>query len=214
MRTGCGCGCLAVVLAGLLAVGSLWLGWGIFDRPGAQHEVGSQADGRRAQQKLFGLATGGTGTNVRVERSVVLSERELNAFLARHVSTDELPLADAGIRLVGDGVVEVTGRLPLHGVFGDSLASVARLLPERWTGTPVWLRLRGHVRLEMGAARNARRRLRLDVDSLWVGSRRLPAAVLSLLPEGPVLRATRWPVPGAVDSVLVEPGRLTITTRS
>lgn len=207
---------MVVTLVSLLAAGALWLGWGVFDRPEAQYEVGSAADGRRAQQKLFGLATRGTGTNPRVERkgTVTVTERELNALLARHVSIEELPLADGGIRLVGNGIVEVAGGLPLHAVFGDSLSSVARLLPERWAGKPVWLRLRGHVRLETSAARNDRRRLRLDVESLRVGSRRLPAAVLSLLPEGPVLRATRWPVPDAVDSVLVEPGRVIITTRS
>lgn len=216
MRTGCGCGCLVFVLVGLLAAGVFWLRSGIFDRPASQHEVGSPADGHRAQQKLFKLDAGGAGANPRDGKrtAVSLSEREINALLGRHVSVEELPLADAGIHLAGDGIVEITGRLPFHAFFGDSLNSVASVLPERWAGTPVWLRLRGHVRLETGAARADRRRLRLDVECLWVGSRRLPAAVLSLLPEGPALRATRWPVPDTVDSVVVEPGRLTITIRS
>lgn len=212
VKTGCGCGCLTVILLSLLVAGLVWFGSGVFDRPTTQHEVGGPADGRRAQQKLFDLAAG--GSNRRGEpRIITLSERELNALLARHLSSEQLPLADAGVRLVGDGVVEITGRLPLHAVFGDSLSAAIRFLPERWAERPIWLRLRGHVRLETGAARGDRRRLQLDVESLWVGSRRLPAAVLSVLPEGPVLRATRWLVPDSVDSVTVEPGRLTITIR-
>jgi hypothetical protein len=201
---------LTVILMALLVAGALWFGSGTFDRPAAQHEIGNPADGRRAQQKLFDLAAGGATARV---KTVTLSERELNAFLARHVSIEELPLADSGIRLVGAGILEITGRLPLHAFFGESIGSIVRLLPERWAGKPVWLRLRGHVRLETGAARGDHRRLRLDVESLWIGSRRLPAAALGVLPEGPALRATRWPVPDAVDAVVVEPGRLTITRR-
>ena len=212
VKTGCSCGCLTVILLGLVVAGLLWFGSGIFDRLTTHHEIGGAADGRRAQQKLFEVAGGG---NRRGEpRTVTLSERELNALLARHLSSEGLPLADAGIRLVGDGVVEITGRLPLVAFLGDSVNAAIRFLPERWIEKPVWLRLRGHVRLETGAARGDRRRLRLDVDSLWMGSRRLPAAVLSVLPEGPALAATRWPVPDAVDSVTVEPGRLTIAIRS
>jgi hypothetical protein len=204
---------LTVVLASLLTLGVVWLGRGVFDRPTTSHDVGTPAEGRRAQQRLFELSGGATG-NRRDQRrvTVTLSERELNALLSRHAS-DDLPLADGGVRLVGNGIVEITGRLPLHAFFGDSVSSVARVLPERWASQPVWLRLRGHIRLETGGGRADLRRLRLEVESLWVGSRRLPAAVLTMLPEGPAPRATRWPVPEMVDSVLVEPGRLTVTSR-
>jgi hypothetical protein len=206
---------LAIILTSLLVGALLWFGSGVLDRPAPQHEVGSPADGRRAQQKLFDLTTGGTATGRREERrTVTLAERELNALLVHHVSSEGLALSDPGIRLVGDGVVEITGRLPLHAFFGDWLSMVGRVLPERWAGKPIWLRLRGHVRLETGAARGDRRQLRLDVESLWVGSRRLPASVLSLLPEGPVLRATRWAVPHTVEAVVIEPGRLMISIRS
>jgi hypothetical protein len=211
VRTGCGCGCLVVVLAGLLAVGVFWLGSGMFDRPSIQYEIGGPADGKRAQQKLFELTTGGTRGRA---AAVTFTERELNALLVRHLTIEEMPLADMGVRLLGNGVVELTGRLPLHALPGDSLGAVVRILPERWSGRPVWLRVRGQVRLEMGAARGDRRTLRLDPESLWIGRRWLPTVVLMLLPEGPAARATRWPLPDAVDSVVVEPGRVTITLRS
>ena len=213
MRPGCGCGCVTILLATLLAIGAVWVARGLFDRPATTHEIGSPAEGRRAQQRLFELTGGGTSQRRDQKRATVtLTERELNAFLARHVS-DDLPLGDAGIRLVGDGIVEVAGRLPFHALLGDQVSSLARALPERWAGRPVWLRLRGHLRLETGGARADLRRLRLEPESVWLGSRRLPAAVLAILPEGPATRATRWPVPGTLESVLVEPGRVTTTIR-
>ncbi len=216
MRSGCGCGCVTLILLGLLAGGLFWLGSGVFDRPSIRHEIGTAADGRRAQQKLFDLTTRGGARDRRDDRraAVTLLEPELNALLIRHLSGGELPLDEMSIRLVGDGVVEMTGRVPLRALVGDSVNAFARLLlPERWVATPVWLRLRGPVQLEMGTGRGERRRLRLDVAYLSLGRRRLPTAVLGLLPEGPVLRATRWSVPETVEAVTVEPGRVTIMTR-
>ncbi len=206
---------MTLILLGLLAGGLFWFGSGLFDRPSIRHEIGTATDGRRAQQKLFDLTVKGGPRDSRGDRraAVTLLEPELNALLTRHLSGTELPLDEMGIGLVGDGVVEVTGRVPLRALCGDSVSGFARLLPERWVAIPVWLRLRGPVQLEVGTGRGERRRLRLDVGYLSLGRRRLPTAVLGLLPEGPVLRATRWPVPETVESVTVEPGRLTITTR-
>lgn len=207
MKSGCGCGCLMVLLAVLVGASVLWLAWGVFEKPRTQYEIGGAADGRRAQQKLFGLAT------AKGRSTTTLTERELNALLARHLTIEQMPLADLSVRLIGDGVVEITGRMPMHGLFGDAVGAIVRMLPDRWANAPVWLHLRGHVRLESGAARDDRRRLRLDPESLRVGRRRLPAMMLPLFPEGPVHRATRWQVPAGVDTVVVEPGRVTITTK-
>ena len=212
VRSGCGCGCLTIILGSALVLGGVWYGRGMLERPGASYEVGNPVEGRRAQQKLFELSGGTASPRDQRRASVTLTEREINAFLARHVS-DTLPLAEGAVHLMENGVVEVTGRLPLRGVLGDSVLSIARDVPEGWSGRPVWLRLRGPLRLETGSARGDVRRLRLEVESLWVGNRRIPAFVLIVLPEGPVRRATRWPVPATIDSVLVEPGRLTVTSR-
>jgi len=211
MKRGCGCGCGTIVLLGLLVGAVIWLGSGVFERPAIRHEVGGPADGRRAQQKLFDLTARGASRDRRT--LVTLSEVELNALLNRHVPGEQLPLDEMGIRLVGDGIVEVTGRLPLRALWGTRVNSAVGLLPERWVATPVWVRLRGPVQLELGTARGQRRMLRLDVSYLSLGRRRFPTALLGLLPEGPVLRTTRWPVPDTVEAVTVEPGRLTVTTR-
>src|SRR6185295_3399828 len=98
-KSGCGCGCVTVVLLGALAVGLLWLGSGLFDRPSTQHEIGTAADGRRAQQKIFDLATKG-GPRDR-KATLTLSEAELNALLTRHLSAKDLPLDEMSVHLVG-----------------------------------------------------------------------------------------------------------------
>ena len=197
----------------LLAAGIVWFGQGIFDRPSLAFEVGTPAEGHRAQQKLFELAGGFTPHRRDRSRSgITLSERELNALLTRHLP-EALPLADGGIHLVGDGVVEITGRLPFLTLLGDSVGSLSKLLPERWSPGPVWLRLRGHVRLETAAGRSDARRLRLDPESVRLGSRRVPVAVLSMLPAGPLVRATLRPVPQWIEGLTIEPGRLTIVRR-
>jgi hypothetical protein len=157
VKRGCGCGCLTIIVLALLGAGLVWLGSGVFDRPPAEYEIGTPADARRAQQKFFELAGGG-GHRRGEPRSITVSEREINALLTRHLSGERLPLADVGVRLLGDGVVTLTGSLPLHALLGDSLSVVVRLLPETWTGRPLWLRLQGPVRLETGAARGDRRR--------------------------------------------------------
>jgi len=214
VRTGCGCGCFTIGLLAVLVGGVFWLGSGIFERLPSQHEVGSLADGRRAQQKLYEVAAGSTGSRRGGRGSTVtLSERELNAFLARHLSGDQLPLNEMGVRLIGDGVAELTGRLPLRTLDGQSLGSLLRLLPHRWAPGALWVRLRGHVRLESGAARGDRRQLWLDIEQFSLGRRRLPAAVLGTLPGVSGPRAMRWPIPDAVESLTVEPGRLTVATR-
>ena len=192
-------------------LGGIWYGRGMLERPTPSYEVGSSADGRRAQQKLF-ETSGKMGSPRRDQKRVTLSEREINAFLAGHFS-DELPLADGAVHLVGNGIIELSGRLPLRGILGDSASGVARSFPDGWSRQPVWLRLRGPLRLETDAGRPDFRRLRLDVESLWVGTRWVPVVVLAAIPDGAIRRATRWAVPGTIDSVLVEPGRLTVTSR-
>ena len=213
MRQGCGCGCLTVVLGGILVLGGVWYGLGVLERTDAAYEVGNAADGRRAQQKLFELS-GKAVSSRRDQKSVTVTlfEREINAFLVRHLS-GESPLAEGSVHFVGNGTVEVAGHVPISAVLGDTVGWWAKALPQRWATQPVWLRLRGPLRLEAGTARPGPRRLRIEVESFWVGNRRVPAAIMTILPEGPALRATRWAVPGTVDSVVVEPGRLTVTSR-
>ena len=210
-----GCGCLTIIISGLLVSGLFWLGFGALEQPSGHHEIGTPVEGQRAQQKFFELVAAGSAARRHHERrtTITFSEREVNAVLARYAVSEDLPLTDMRVRLIENGIIELTGQLPLRAFLGDSAGAVVELLPQRWATTPVQLRLRGYVRLETGGARSDPRRLRLDVGYLALGRRRFPVSVLSILPEGPVLRATRRPVPNTVDSIAVESGSLTITVR-
>src|ERR1041384_2308233 len=108
MRLGCS-GCLGCL--GTLAVAALLVGGtvGAVLRMAAEPPVVGQAttpqDGTRAQQKLFDLSR-----QARRGETVVLTQAELNALLARHVIGGQgLTLVTATATLVGDDRVRVGG---------------------------------------------------------------------------------------------------------
>lgn len=220
MRLGCG-GCLTaafLLLVGGAAVGgTLWGAFRAFQEPEFHMPAGTPADGVRVQQKFFEIARrGGRPGRSGSAEPVSLSEPEVNAFLSHHLAdAAELPLTDIGVRLVGDGVVEVAGRLPLRHLLSEPpVSAAADLLPERWLGRPVWLRLRARVRVEPGAARGERRYLRLDLEEFKVGRQRLPAPTLRHLLSPAALRVLRWQVPNGVEAITIEAGRAVIRTAS
>src|SRR3989304_1578895 len=91
MKFGCmGCFVLLLILAVALVGGAvaLYYAGALFDMPAIPSIEYSPSDGHRAQQKLFELAT---RDSRRSAESVVLTERELNAFLARHPGEMEAP---------------------------------------------------------------------------------------------------------------------------
>ena len=208
MRLGCpGCLTLLVLVAAL--VGGVWVAVRTLQEPPLAIPEASAADGVRAQQKIFGLARGKTG-------QVILTEREVNAFLTRHlVGAGDLPLTGIAVRLRGDGLVELKGRLPLRRVVGaPPLSSLAGLVPAGWLERPMWLQVGARPRVEPPAARGGRRQLYLDVERFAVGRQPLPTVLLRLLLDPVALRALAWPLPDGVGSVTIETGRAVIRPAS
>src|SRR4030065_2708822 len=85
MKFGCmGCFVLLLILAVALVGGAvaLYYAGSLFDMPAIPSVEYTPSDGHRAQQKLFELAT---RDSRRSAESVVLTARELNAFLDRHL---------------------------------------------------------------------------------------------------------------------------------
>jgi hypothetical protein len=211
-RLGC-FGCLTVLIF-LAAVG--FAGWGIVQiarTPDIAAPPTTAADGLRAQQKIFDvLRRAGSGR----PHSVTLSDREVNAFLSRHVAdVADLPLRNLAVRLPSDGRAEIAGQIPLRQLLGDSTASaIGAVVPASWLVQPVWLSLRARVTLESSESRPDRRHLRLDPERFWLGRQRLPAVLLRLILDPTALRLLRWPMPPAIEGLRVEPGRLVIQTAS
>src|SRR3990172_206364 len=180
MRVGC-LGCLTLLALVAARGGGVWVGTRTLQEPALAIPEASAADGVRAQQKIFELARRKSES----AGHVILTEREVNAFLTRHLAgAADLPLTGIAVRLRGDGLVEFKGRLPLRQVVGAPLLSTPPgLVPPRGPGGP--------RQLSLGGGRFA------------VGRQPLPTVLLRLLLDPVALRALAWPLPDGVGSVTI-----------
>ena len=162
-------------------------------------------DAARAQQKLFRLVRGSG------REPVVVSEAEVNAFVARNVDPRDLPFEEPVIFLRDDDRVDIVGRTTLGQLLAESpLGPAALLLPAPWAERPMWLQLESRARFE----REPRRHLRLDIRRVTIGQQRVPAALLRLLVEPARLRFVRVPLPETVADVRIQTGRAVIRPTS
>lgn len=211
-RLGC-FGCLTLIVVLLVVGGAAWGTYQLTRAPGFVGAPTTPADGIRAQQKIFDvIRRSGSGR----PHTVALSEREVNAFLNRHLGeTADLPLRNLAVRLPDDGHAEIAGQIPLRRLLSaPPFSMVAGFLPSEWLDHHVWLALRTRVTLEGGSGSRARRYLRLDVERFWIGRQRLPELMLRLLLDLEALRLLRSPMPEAIDGLRVEPGRLIMQSGS
>lgn len=218
-------GCATVVLGffgGLLLVlvafaGLAWFVLGVFDPPDLQPPAATLADWRSAQQKLSALTkrssmgSGGFG----VPGPIILSEREVNAFLDRVlVEVADLPLAGLTVRLVGKDSISFGARVPLGAILTEPpMSRLRNALPSHWLERTVWLHLETETRLELNGGR-PRRYLRLDVTRFAIGRRELPGFALRLIVNPATLRLLRSPLPDTIEGLRVEPERVVIRTGS
>ena len=210
LKLGC-FGCLSLLVA-LVTLGAF--GWGLVQATRTPAFVGvptSAVDGQRAQQKIFEIVRrSGSGR----PHDVTLSERELNAFLSRHLTdSGSFPLRNLAVRLHGDSEAEIAGQLPWKEMTGiPGAPTIGSLLSEWSLADAAWLTLRARVSLERAGGAGERRRLKLDVQRFAIGRLRLPEIVLRVLLDPEALRLLRPRMPDAVDGIRIEPGRLVIQT--
>ena len=215
MRLGC-VGCLLVILAivifGVAAAGFVFFSANIFDEPEVQAQPSTASDGYRAQQKFYEIVLRDGRHSSRVD-PIVFSERELNAFLSGHlIDTADLSFSPVSVALLPDNTVEFRGRTMLRNLLkGAPFAQIAPYLPKGRVDRPVWVLLRGHLRLERGTVRRDREYGRVEVAEFALGTQPIGAWVLKLM-LGQVQNVLRWQVPRVVQSITVEEGRLVIRT--
>lgn len=207
MRVGCS-GCLTTLgmlgLFGAVAAGGWGLAWALQD-PGRLAVASTHEDAARAQQKIFGLVTG------TARETVVFTEAEVNAILARNVDPRDLPVDEASVLLRADNMIEIAGRVSVRRFLAQSsLRPVADVLPASWLARRVVLRFIVQAEFEP----LPRRHLRLDVREVTVGQQRLPTFTLSLLIEPERLRSVRIALPDGVAGVRIESGRALIQPTS
>jgi hypothetical protein len=207
-----GCTMLVVGLLGVagLAAGSVWVGLRMSKEPEVLVAVGTAEDGLRGQQKIYEIASSGSGRARGRAREITISEPELNAFLSRHLAeAAKTPFGSGTVRLVGDGFIEFKGQLPLRHVL-----PIADLLPAQWLERPVWLHLGARTSLEVGSGRAHRRYLRLDVERLAIGRQPLPGMLSRVLLNPAVLNQLRWRIPETVEAITIENRSVVIKTAS
>jgi hypothetical protein len=194
---GCGCGCLSVLILAGVVTGLAWTVTRIASSSPLPMPATTAADGRRAQQKIYEVARG--------KDEVVLTDRELNALLSRHLAdAPRMPLVGLIVGFPARDTVELAGRVPLARLLRGGAAAY---LPERWRQRGAWVYVlaTSHVDDRPGG-----RELLLDVRDWAVGRQHLPAWLLPAILDGETLRVLHWPLPETVEGVTVEPGRITI----
>lgn len=211
MKIGC-FGCLTILAFGLLAL--ILVGGAIFSSyllaypqdPEKHRPAFSPDDGLRGQQKLAELLLREARLSSRRD-PVVITQRELNGFLANHLQESRgLPFSPLILRL-RRGNVEIEGgtrlRILLRGFPWNYLV---RLLPASSLERKVWVSLKG-------AIRTPPERLEIEVSDFAVGKQSLPPLLFrwALGSEGQELLSLR--LPKSVERIEAQEGRVVVITR-
>jgi hypothetical protein len=214
MRLGC-FGCLFVIVAILVLVvvglGIVFLSSNIFSTPEVRTVGHGRGDGFASQQKLFEIVQRQAGHSSRRD-PVRISEAEANAFLSRHLEQSGLPLSPMAVRF-SRGQLTVQGRTPLRNLFkGPPFAQIAAHISDRRLDQPVWVTVRGQIRVK-AAGRGDTRRGELEIEDFILGTQPLGKFLPTVLmgPSGGGLLG--WTLPSVVDDVQIGDGHLVITTR-
>ena len=216
MRLGC-VGCLLFILIavilGIAVAGVLFFSANIFGDLDIQAPPFTPSDGYRAQQKLYEIILRAGRRSSRRD-PIILTERELNAFLSRHLAESaSLSFSRLSVLLLSDGSVEFRGRTELRNLMKRfPFAQIGPYLPAGKLDEPTWVRVRGRLRMDRGAVRRDREYATFDVAEFALGAQPLGVWLLQLLVGGQGRDLFRWQVPDVIESIAVEDGRLVIKT--
>ncbi len=215
MKPGClGCGLLVVVIlaVGVAVAGGLFLSVNIFLDPDVRPASFSKSDGFSAQNKLFEVVLRQSGRSSRTD-PIVLTEREANAFLSRHLEEAAgLRLSPIVVRFTRQEVL-IQGQTPLRSLLtGPPFAQLAPYVPGARLDQPVWVTVRGRVVLApdtMGGNRHGR----LELTDLALGKQPVSSILVYVMMGPTASELLRWRVPAVVRAVDIEDGRALIRTR-
>jgi hypothetical protein len=212
-----GCGCLLVIIGLMLLVvvagGFLFLSGNIFGEPKFEALEWSQADASSARSKLAEIFQREAGHSGRQD-PIFLSEREVNAFVARHLAeTVGLRFDPFVIKLI-QGQFVLQGRTVIGNLLqGPPFAQLAPRLPAAQLNRPIWITARGSIALEPGEPGRKPGRAQVKLTEFTVGKQPLGTWPFFILmgPTGSGL--LKWQVPGTVRDIEIEDRRVVIRTR-
>jgi hypothetical protein len=216
MRFGC-FGCLVLLVAILVvivaAAGFLFLSGNMATAPDVQPSRFTRSDGFSAQRKLYELVLRESGRSTRTD-PVILSEAEVNAFLANHLAeAADLPFSPLVVRFAG-GQLELKGQTVLrHLLQGPPFPQFMRYVPAERLDQPVWVTVRGRFVIEHPRAKTGRTYARVDVSEFALGKQPVGKWLLWLMLGQTGSKLLRFQVPSVVDSVQIEERRALIRTQ-
>lgn len=210
MRLGC-IGCLSIIV--ILVVLVFALAWillfstAIFSLPEKPiHPDYTASDGYRGQQKLAEIIFRERRLS-RERAPVVITQRELNAFLANHLDEGErIPLSPLIVRLT-PGTIEIHGQTTLKRLFtGLPFSLLGEYLPQSYAQRPVWITVQGRVKLDKHTGY-------FDVLDFSLGKQPVASWLLSWMLGQKAHRLLQWQLPASVDRIVIEEDRAVIHTR-
>ncbi len=210
MRLGCvGCLLLIAVLAGLMiaGAGAVLFSTAIFSLPEKLVQPDyTAADGHRAQRKLAEIVLRERQL-ARGTSPVVMTQQELNAFLANHLEESEkIPLRPLLVRLT-PGTVELQGQTTLKGLFiGLPFSLLGEYLPQSYVKRPVWVTIQGRVKLDKHTGY-------FDILDFSLGNQSISPWLFSWMLGQKRSHLLRWQLPTSVERIVIEEGRAVINTR-
>lgn len=211
MRLGCsGCLFVAVIIIGVLIagiVGGVFLSSAIFTIPeGITASDYTAQDGRAGQQKLAEILLRDGGF-ARGRGPVIITQRELNGFLAHHLQeSGRIPMKPLIVRLT-PGILEIQGQTTFGRLFtGFPFSLLADYLPRSYLERPIWVTVRGRIQHDRSSGS-------LEVLDFALGSQLISPRLLSWMLGRRGERLLHWHMPGSVERIVIEEGRVVVTTR-
>jgi len=216
MKLGCaGCLILLVVLTFVVALigGFFVLSGNIFEAPHFEALDWSRADVSAARSTLREIFLRDAGQSGRQD-PILLSEREINALVARHLAeTAGLRFDPFTIRLV-QGQFLLQGRTVLRGLLqGPPFAQLAAYLPAAQLDRPIWITVRGHVAVQPGETGGKPGQARVVLTEFDLGRQPVGNWPFSAVMGSAGARLLKWEVPGTLRDIDIEDRRVVIRTR-
>jgi len=213
---GCaGCLILIVVLAFIAALvgGFFFLSGNIFEEPHFEALDWRGSDASAARSTLREIILRDAGQSRRQD-PVLLSEREINALVARHLAeTAGLRFDPFAIRLV-QGQFLLQGRTVLRSLLqGPPFAQLAAYLPPSQLDRSIWITARGYIAVQPGEPGGKPGRAHVVLTEFNLGRQPVGNWPFSAVMGSAGLGLLKWPVPGAVRDVDIEDRRVVIRTR-
>ena len=216
MKLGCaGCLILIVVLTflAILVGGFVFLSGNIFEEPHFEALDWSRADASAVRSTLREIILRDAGQSGRQD-PVLLSEREINALVARHLAeTAGLRFDPFAIRLV-PGQFLLQGRTVLRSLLqGPPFAQLAAYLPASQLNRPIWITVRGYIAVRPGEPGGKPGQARVALTEFTLGRQPVGNWPFSAVMGSAGSGLLKWPVPGAVRDIDIEDRKVVIRTR-